>query len=245
MLRGSNTSPYLRGSHITLTLSPHLTSPRVRMTIVNVTHTRTSVALSCCLKPTSGGSVWPRVSYPFLSWNGALPVHEVHCAVGVFCWDSHKTLGENHHTAYQPRCLILPTQGTSLWPTTHPHRGNGPGLAGLVCCATRRNKAFLTNGWSFLQAFLSWASLLRAIPDIFKVPGREGRVCDEKGHTWLPWSFHPTPGPTLLPQGVHQGRGSRLLLSPGPAGTPPCGAPCLPASHPQGSMAHAVASVSW
>lgn len=36
-------------------------------------------------------------------------------------------------------------------------------------CAARRKRAFLTNGWSFLHAFLSWASLLRAIPDIFKV----------------------------------------------------------------------------
>lgn len=34
----------------------------------------------------------PCPSYPFFSWNGALPVHKVHRAVGIFCWDSHKTL---------------------------------------------------------------------------------------------------------------------------------------------------------
>lgn len=63
-------------------------------------------------------------------------------------------------------------------PTARQHRARQQGpvqrLGGVISgktihCATHRNKAFLTNGWSFLQAFLSWASLLRAIPDIFKV----------------------------------------------------------------------------
>lgn len=36
------------------------------------------------------------------------------------------------------------------------------------------------NGWSFLQAFLSWASLLRAIPDMFASLEEPGRTCDEQ-----------------------------------------------------------------
>lgn len=59
--------------------------------------------------------------------------------------------------------------------------------------ATRRSKAFLTNGWSFLQAFLSWASLLRAIPDMFASLEEMGRVCDEHRQLWALCPLTPCP----------------------------------------------------
>lgn len=124
-------------------------------------------------------------SYPFFPWNGTLPVHEVHCAVRVLCWDSNKTLRENHVQAHQRHgssCQVLtgPTLYLPLPESTglaNRDRQQGPihrdwaasSSEKMIHCATHRNKAFLTNGWSFLQAFLSWASLLRAIPDIVKV----------------------------------------------------------------------------
>ena len=76
-----------------------------------------------------------------------------------------------------------------------------------------RNKAFLTNGWSFLQAFLSWASLLRAIPDMFKVPGRDqaGRAVS-KGRPQAP------PAPLLSQLAAHAPCSQRATPPGGPTG---------------------------
>lgn len=142
--------------------------------------------------------------YPFLSRNGALPVHEVHRAVGVFCWDSHKALRGKHTQAHQccgsPRPLLEgaarclpPPGGTGL--VTGPCLSVGPGQCHhqeTTHHAMGRNKAFLTNGWSFLQAFLSWASLLRAIPDIFKVL-KETAEMQSGGKLGSFWPFLLTP----------------------------------------------------
>ena len=101
--------------------------------------------------------------------------------------------------------------------------------------ATHRSKAFLTNGWSFLQAFLSWASLLRAIPDMFASLEETGRVCDEHRQPWALCPLTPYPAqPNRLAskkqgnQGSHPAPHAALdKLSQLP---PPRGGGALPAS---------------
>lgn len=87
--------------------------------------------------------------------------------------EEHERIGTGHRAR----------PGTS--PLAQPRPSEDPQGAGIPVRGRRhpaacRNKAFLTNGWSFLQAFLSWASLLRAIPDMFASLEEPGRTCDEQ-----------------------------------------------------------------
>lgn len=89
------------------------------------------------------------LSYPFLPRNGALPVHEVHRAVGILCRDGHKALREDKHTGTSvPRIPARPLAEPSCDPSGRSaQRVTGPsgkgtsrfpqGESSSLCCVQK------------------------------------------------------------------------------------------------------------
>lgn len=85
---------------------------------------------------------------PLFSWYRTLPIHEIHGAIWVLGWYSHKTLQRNNKMYHS----VNHSYELDIF-LSYAH---------LILCICES----LTKGWSFLQALRSCDSLLKAIPDM-------------------------------------------------------------------------------
>lgn len=179
-------------SHITPILSPHLCDCRMPCTLEPKFFWR--VAASPAVRPPPPKSAG--VPYPFLPWDGALPVHEVHCTVGVFCWDSHKTLRTTTHKHIRAtaargavhRDTQLPPPPTARQPNLNwPHHRDGVARGPLLC---RTQKESFPYKWVvFSPSFPLLGESAESDPRHIQSPAKDGRAAISRKR----WLLRPFP----------------------------------------------------
>lgn len=153
--------------------------------------------------PTSAG-----VPYPFLPWDGALPVHEVHCTVGVFCWDSHKTLRTTTHKHIRAtaahravhRDTQVPPPPTAQQPNLNrPHHRDGVARGPLLC---RTQKESFPYKWVvFSPSFPLLGESAESDPRHIQSPAKDGRAAiSRKPRLLRPFPRSPASEQTCSPE---------------------------------------------
>lgn len=178
-----------------VTYQPQLCPPTC---VIVVCHAHLNLSSSGRSKRSQPSAPHPHsagMPYPFLPWDGTLPVHEVHCTVGVFCRDSHKTLRTTtqHVRATAARGAIHRGTQVSPPPTARqpnlnrPHHRDGVTRGPLLC---RTQKESFPYKWVvFSPSFPLLGESAESDPRHIQSPAKDGRAAI----SWKPWLLRPFP----------------------------------------------------